>query len=346
MAQTSLAKLPPSWIEELEQGLYTTNTVLRQQTVRTVALLQVPTLDERLAQLGDSSAESSTLRLEALRGVVARRPKPSPAAFDFLLDGLARADDPVRQLAAAEILRRTRLTDAQLLRALKSLSDHAPVSISPLLPALSEVTGEGTAKALLEFLSQAMKRGWKLRQDDMAKLLARLPPELEKQGALVLDQLVHEMPAQPAWSAEMEAGFAGGSAVRGRSVFFGKAACATCHAVGPNGGHIGPDLTKIGAIRSFHDILESILLPSSTFAQGYEPYLVVTTDGAELSGILARQSPDALTLRDASGADVQLHRSAVRGLRRLTVSLMPEGLTDGLSQEERRDLMAFLQSLR
>jgi putative heme-binding domain-containing protein len=347
LAQTSLPKLPPAWIEGLEQCLHTTNTVLRQHTVRTIALLQVPALDEPMAQMADSGAESPALRLEALRAVVTRRPKPTSATFDFLLSGIARPDDPLTRLAAAEILRRSRLTDVQLLRVLKSVSEHGPVSASSLLPALSEITGVDTAKALLEFLSQAMRRGWKLYEEDLAKLLARLPPGLKAEGASLLDQLRHETSARPSWTPDTEARFIGGNAEQGRSVFFGKkAACATCHAVGQSGGQIGPDLTKIGAIRSFHDILESILLPSSTFAQGYEPYLATTTEGAEIFGLLARQSPDALTLRDASGAEVQLHRSAVRELRRLPVSLMPEGLTDSLSDQERRDLMAFLQSLR
>ena len=71
--------------------------------------------------------------------------------------------------------------------------------------------------------------------------------------------------------AEYEPLLTGGDPGRGRAVFFGRtAACATCHRVGDEGGRVGPDLTRIGAIRSGHDLLESILWPSSTFAQGYE----------------------------------------------------------------------------
>src|SRR5439155_26463326 len=67
----------------------------------------------------------------------------------------------------------------------------------------------------------------------------------------------------------------GADAERGRAVFFGgKVACSVCHAVGSEGGKVGPDLTKIGAIRSGRDLLESILLPSSTFAQGYDSYQI------------------------------------------------------------------------
>jgi putative heme-binding domain-containing protein len=53
---------------------------------------------------------------------------------------------------------------------------------------------------------------------------------------------------------------------------------------------VGPDLTKIGAIRSGRDLIESIVRPSSTFAQGYESYSLTLKDGSEADGIMARQT--------------------------------------------------------
>src|ERR1044072_3886371 len=50
-------------------------------------------------------------------------------------------------------------------------------------------------------------------------------------------------------------------------------------------GKVGPDLTKSGAIRSVRDLLESIVLPSASFAQGYESYRVTLADGEEITGI-------------------------------------------------------------
>ena len=40
-----------------------------------------------------------------------------------------------------------------------------------------------------------------------------------------------------------------------------KAACFTCHAIGYRGGDVGPDLTKVGQIRSERDLLEAIVYP-------------------------------------------------------------------------------------
>jgi putative heme-binding domain-containing protein len=87
-------------------------------------------------------------------------------------------------------------------------------------------------------------------------------------------------------------------------------------------------------------------LPSSTFAQGYEPYVARAEDGEVFSGLRARQTEEAVVLRDAAGAEIALPRRRPRDLRRGSVSVMPEGLERNLSEAEFRDLLAFLRSLR
>jgi putative heme-binding domain-containing protein len=108
----------------------------------------------------------------------------------------------------------------------------------------------------------------------------------------------------------------------------------------------GPDLTRVGAIRSGHDLLESILFPGSTFAQGYEPYAVSTADGRVLAGLIVRRDADELALRDPSGAETRLPRAEIEEVRRSETSIMPEGLGFALSREEFRDPLAFLKALR
>jgi putative heme-binding domain-containing protein len=157
-----------------------------------------------------------------------------------------------------------------------------------------------------------------------------------------------EQPADAAGKlAEWAPLLAKGDAQRGRTVFFSsKAACATCHAIAGDGGAIGPDLTKVGAIRSGRDILESILFPSSTFAQGYQSFTITRSDGQELQGLIARELPDGILLRDASGADTAIRRELIREMTPGTVSLMPSGLEQAMSRQEFADLLGFLQSLK
>jgi putative heme-binding domain-containing protein len=138
-----------------------------------------------------------------------------------------------------------------------------------------------------------------------------------------------------------------GNAERGRAVFFStRTACSTCHAIAGEGGTIGPDLTKVGAIRAGRDILESILFPSSTFVQGYQSSTVTMHGGEELQGIVARQTADGIFLRDASGTETPIRREQILELRPSTVSLMPSSLEQAITREEFADLLAYLQSLK
>src|SRR5439155_12453010 len=167
---------------------------------------------------------------------------------------------------------------------------------------------------------------WRPDDKELTAALAALPAELREQAASVRAVWRANHEQQQARLGEFEPLLKGGDAGRGRTVFFSKqAACATCHRVGNEGGLIGPDLTKVGAIRAGRDILESVLLPSATIAQGYDPYLILTKTGRALSGVIASQSADAVVLRDAAGATTRDLRSDMDEMRRSAVSVMPEG---------------------
>jgi putative membrane-bound dehydrogenase-like protein len=139
---------------------------------------------------------------------------------------------------------------------------------------------------------------------------------------------------------------AGGDENRGQQLFLGKASCTACHHVGKTGGLVGPDLTHVGAIRSGRDLIESLVLPSATFAQNYEPYRVELTSGDVLNGVRVRSLDDSFILRDASGAETRLRPEEIKSTERATVSVMPEGILNALSRNEIRDLLAYLQKLK
>jgi putative heme-binding domain-containing protein len=200
---------------------------------------------------------------------------------------------------------------------------------------------------VVRYLEESVRAGWRPTEAALDEFLQALPASvLEKAGPL-RDLLRQGAAAQAARLAQFEPLLDGGDAVRGRAVFFGaKVACAACHRVGHEGGLVGPDLTKVGAVRAGRDLLESVLFPNSTIAQGYDQYAVVTADGRTAGGVIARQSADTLVLRDSSGAEVRLRKDQVERLERQDTSLMPDGLERALTPDELRDLLAFLKSLR
>ena len=93
-------------------------------------------------------------------------------------------------------------------------------------------------------------------------------------------------------------------------------------------------------------MLESIVLPSSTFAQRYESYLLQTQDGRRLMGIIADRSDDGLTLRDAAGNEARVAEENIQKLERVKASIMPEALVHLLSKSELADVIAYLRSVR
>jgi putative heme-binding domain-containing protein len=263
-----------------------------------------------------------------------------------MLGQMGCTTNPAARLAAVDVLRRAHLTDAQFSRVLSIIRGDALVSPGTLAPAFREVTSPENAKQVVASLIQAIQEGWRAAESDLDGVLRRLPVEAQLEAG-ALRELARKNETGAAKLKQYEPLLTAGDAERGRTVFFGpKVACSTCHAIGEAGGKVGPDLTKVGAVRSGRDILESILLPNASFAQGYDNYRGVIKDGEEISGVIAGQSPEAIILRGASGAERQVPRDQIQELTRSEISLMPEGLEQGMTAQEFSDLLAFLQGLK
>ncbi len=347
LAQSSLPELPEPWIKALSEGIRQSVPAVRIQAVRSVAVLQLPQFDNQLAQLAQSKEQPLELRLEALRAIVARRPNLSTTSYELLMGQLGDSDSPVARLAAAEVLGRSHLNDAQLSQLLQQIRGDALISPSVMMPALKRSTTAATAPSVLDYLTESIRTGWRPSEEELLKVLKALPPALQAKASQVREVLRKSTAEQRARLTKFEPLLNGGKAERGRAVFYGKkVACATCHRIGNDGGQVGPDLTKVGAIRSGRDILESIILPSSTIAQGYEPYYLATADGRVASGVIARQSADTLVLRDSSGAELRFRKDQIQEMKRQATSIMPEGLERALTNDELRDLLAFLKNLK
>lgn len=59
-------------------------------------------------------------------------------------------------------------------------------------------------------------------------------------------------------------------------------ACNTCHVIAGEGGDVGPDLSKIGAVRDHDYLRRSILDPNAEIAEGFEPDMMPPGMGEEL----------------------------------------------------------------
>jgi putative heme-binding domain-containing protein len=139
-----------------------------------------------------------------------------------------------------------------------------------------------------------------------------------------------------------------GTPSRGKQLFQEeeKIGCTKCHTVDGSAGRAGPDLFAIGDKFGRGDIIDSILYPSQTIAEGYAATTIETKGEDVYTGVIKRATDDWIELM---GGDARIVRIATAQIARRfnsEVSLMPEGLASGLSQQEFTDLIEYLVSLK
>jgi len=131
---------------------------------------------------------------------------------------------------------------------------------------------------------------------------------------------------------------------RGLKVFQStKASCLACHRRGYIGGNIGPDLNRIGNIRTERVLLESILFPSLRFVRSYEPVAIVTNDGRVHNGTIRDETDVSITLQLDAKKILQLSKSEIEERKQSTISIMPAGLEKQLSPQDLADLVKYLK---
>ncbi|MDB5290904.1 MAG: hypothetical protein JWL69_2145 [Phycisphaerales bacterium] len=126
----------------------------------------------------------------------------------------------------------------------------------------------------------------------------------------------------------------------GRAVF--NKTCAACHTLFDAGGKVGPDLT--GSQRANLDyVLENVVDPSAVVANEYLMTLIQTSDDRTITGIIKQESDSTVTLRTPT-EDVVVPKSEIKKRKTSPISMMPEGLLEGLSTPDARDLIGYLAS--
>ncbi len=186
-----------------------------------------------------------------------------------------------------------------------------------------------------------------LQPERIEKLISRFPAPVVEKGKPLVEKLRVSNEDQAKHLAELMPHIGSGDPQRGKEVFFGnKAACHTCHRAHGEGGEVGPELTLIGRIRTDRDLAESIVYPSSTIANGYTTFSVITGSGRVVDGVIHRETADAIHLRMADKPEEKIAREDIEEMIALPTSIMPQGLEKTISRSELSDLIAYLRTLK
>jgi putative heme-binding domain-containing protein len=137
-----------------------------------------------------------------------------------------------------------------------------------------------------------------------------------------------------------------GQPARGRDIYRrAELTCLACHAIGGEGGRLGPALDAVGAAQPVDFLVGAVLAPQKEVKEGFEAIQATTKSGDLVIGYRAPGPPDALSLRDPATSSIHhLPRPSLTEEKSLG-SLMPAGLLDSLSREDLRDLFSYLGSL-
>ena len=327
--------MPRCWPQVSKWVAATPNATLRRLGMRLALLFNAPNAIHQLKLIADDSQQDTAFRIDAINALVNCK---APQVDELLLTWLA---DPVVRLTALKGLSvvLNRKTPATILTAYSTYNEKekqaalnalaaTPESAQALLTGLA--TGAIHGDDVTAFTARQLEaHGDSQINDRLAKLwgtIARTPKEQEQAIASHLKALTPDH-------------LANANLKNGRKLF--KQHCGTCHQFFGEGGKVGPDLS--GTQRTnLRYMLENIVSPNSSVSKDYQMTILRTVDGQVITGLQQNMTDRSLTISNAQGSRV-IPLNEIEEQKSTTVSVMPTGLLDNLTERQIRDLFAYMQ---
>ncbi|MBL9178738.1 MAG: c-type cytochrome [Verrucomicrobiaceae bacterium] len=332
------------WLPLLDKALSSAPTPLLLDAIKK---LKAPIFDAALQDIAADAKRPLSIRLKALDS--AKSVKLTGETFDMVRNVLAdAASSSAAKIQAASMLATTPIAKEQMSQIAPLFATVGPVELKTLLPLLKRHKDVEIVKSLAREIAKNPAIASQ-QESSYRTALADLPPEIFE--TIVLPAYNTAVAATEAKKRQLgplaDKVIASGNAANGEKHFkAGKGTCIACHKIGETGRAIGPDLTKIGAIRTERDLLESIIFPSNTLARDYEAHIIETSDGQQTLGVIKSHTAEGLLITDIAGQEKTIAHQLITGDTTLATSLMPMGLDQTMPQGELLDLVAWLRSLK
>ena len=249
-------------------------------------------------------------------------------------------DHPVLRAAGRDIVAKTDATGALELFA-QTLGFGTTLEQQRALATLASMELPGADQLIESQFDQLLKKKLAppLHLDVLEAARERRTKSLQQRLAEYEEAVTPDDPlTQYQWALE------GGDCDRGRAVFFNNTSvqCQRCHAAeGRRAGDVGPDLSDIGAKKDRKYLLESIVEPNRTLAEGYRYSSIITEDGIMYAGRVLQESANEIRLQVEPQGEVSILVESIVE-RAPGISSMPNRLVERLEPNELRDLIEFL----
>ncbi|MBL9199068.1 MAG: c-type cytochrome [Opitutaceae bacterium] len=334
------AKIESVLTPRLDALLALTDPALKTLAIEIMVAHALRAAPAQIAAIVGESRASGELRAQALRLLGGEQ--RNDAAFGRALDVALAAGSPAPLYQAGLSLLLPGLPGRLVAEARSGLASRGTAEKQHLIALLARA-GAAECDALLGTLADGLIAGTcepALKLDVIEALQAREA----KDPALAAK--LKRYTASTASMARTEL-LSGGDLVRGRNIVANhlNANCTACHSTEATGGsEVGPNLRTIGSQRDAAYLLESLLAPSAQIATGYGLVNVTLRNRTEITGTIAKETPEAVTVRAFDGKQQVIARADIAS-QSPPVSIMP-AMNGILQPRELRDVVAYLASLK
>jgi putative heme-binding domain-containing protein len=134
-----------------------------------------------------------------------------------------------------------------------------------------------------------------------------------------------------------------GNAAEGKKIYE-SAGCIACHTPGAAQSKIGPDLSAIARGLPIDMIVTEVVWPALNVKEGYEAVTATMKDGTVITGFKQTETADTISIRDLTGSVKSIPKRDTAKIQS-GGSLMPDGLTAGMNEQQLAHLIKYLSTL-
>jgi putative heme-binding domain-containing protein len=311
---------------------------LHRDAIFVAAIWQDMAASRAVAALARQASAPAEERQLALATLVSAR---DPAATSIAAELLRSRDEAARPLQLAVFAALARADDPSIAGVvLDSYASLAPDSQSAAIelltrrvvwskPLLDHIVSEKIPKHALNV--NQVRKLLSLGDSEISRSVAKLWGTIREGRDPAREQLIRDM------RRLLES--TPGDSRRGIAVF--ARLCGQCHKIHGEGQEVGPDITVNGRA-SYEQLLSNVFDPSLVIGEAYQARTVRTDDGRVVTGLLAEDSEQRVTLKVQGGKLETIAREEVVAMKTSELSLMPEGIEKQLQPQEIADLFAFI----
>ena len=286
-------------------------------------------------------------------------------ALDYTLRGelaaeLARLSPDARLLALARVATMADVSELSKKQALKIIAGGDVEDALGVLESVMKVasapgqrriavelaTDRGGAAALVSLVEGGKAGAGLLRLPAVSQNLAAVTDDAQREK---IKELVGELPPESERFAgilekrKREYILRAGRLGPGREIF--QKTCSACHRVGGEGREYAPNLDGVGN-RGLDRLIEDILDPNRNVDVAFRSTTIVTRKGQVYSGLPRPTDGKRVVLIDSQGREISVPLDSVARRTPSRLSPMPANFSETLGEEQFRDMLSYLLSLR